>query len=441
MTIGLTILGIAVAVLGSLLFSTLTYSLRDFSRARLTDILTRRGKLEYVGPTLENTSDLIFVTAVFRLFSNILVLIGVLRLFQERADLGLGWQYVLAVVVTGVITLFSSVAVPHALSRHAAEQIIALFIRMLHGLRSILMPVTKLMHLTDALVERAASRRSADEGPKKLEHEVEQEIIAAVEEGAKEGLVAEDERLMIESVIAFHNTQVGQIMTARPEIFALEVNAGLDAVKARIAESGHSRIPVYEGNLDHIAGVLYARDLIRFLGDPSVQSSFDVRAIMRPGYFVPETMPLRELLKDFRRKKVHIAIVSDEYGGTAGLITIEDIFEELVGDISDEHEPAEPAMLVRHDDATADADARIYIDELNERLGLSLPTDAGYDTLGGFVSNTLGRIPEAGTTFEHEGVRYTILDAEPQKVNRVKIEQSLQPAVTGPEGDVAAGSD
>jgi magnesium and cobalt transporter len=160
---------------------------------------------------------------------------------------------------------------------------------------------------------------------------------------------------------------------------------------------------------------------------------------MRPAYFVPETMPLRDLLKDFRRKKVHIAIVSDEYGGTAGLITIEDIFEELVGDISDEHEPAEPAMLVRLDDATAEADARIYIDELNSQMGLTLPTDAGYDTLGGFVSNTLGRIPEAGTTFEHNGVKYTILDAEPQKVNRVKLEMAMQPASA--ESDVAAGSD
>ena len=296
--------------------------------------------------------------------------------------------------------------------------------------------VTKLMHLTDAVVERAATRGAAGES-QQLEHEIEQEIIAAVEEGAKEGVVDEDERAMIESVIAFHNTQVGQIMTARPEIFALDVKSTLEGVKAKIAESGHSRIPVYEGNLDHIVGVLYARDLIKYLGEPI--GAFDIRTMMRQAYYVPETMPLRDLLRDFRRKKVHIAIVSDEYGGTAGLITIEDIFEELVGDISDEHEPAEPEMLVRLDDSNAEADARIYIDELNSQLGLSLPTDAGYDTLGGFVSNTLGKIPEAGTTFEHEGVKYTIIDAEPQKVNRVKLEMAMQPAATN--GDVAAGSD
>jgi putative hemolysin len=423
------------AALASLVFSTLTYSLRDFSRTRLTDVLTRRGRLEYVGPTLQHASDLIFVTAVFRLFSNILVLIGVLRLFQERSSYGVGWQYLLSVVVTGIITLFCSVIIPHALSRHAAEQIIGATVGLLHALRAVLMPVTKLMHLTDALVERAASRGGSDE-PEKLEQEIEQEIIAAVEEGAKEGVVDEDERQMIQSVIAFHNTQVGQIMTARPEIYALDVKSTLEAIKAKIAESGHSRIPVYEGSLDHIVGILYARDLIRHLGQPP--EAFNIRAMMRSPFYVPETKPLVDLLKDFRRNKVHIAIVSDEYGGTAGLVTIEDIFEELVGDISDEHEPVEPDMLVRLDDQTAEADARIYIDELNDQLGLSLPTDAGYDTLGGFVSNTLGRIPEAGTTFEHENVKYTILDAEPQKVNRVKLEMAM-PAVA--EGDVAAGSD
>src|SRR5207248_1863515 len=139
----------------------------------------------------------------------------------------------------------------------------------------------------------------------------------------------------------------------------------------------------------------------------------------------PETKPLRDLLNDFRLQKVHIAIVVDEYGGTAGLVTIEDILEELVGDISDEHEPAEPAMLRRIDDQTWEADARVYLDELNRQVGLAIPEDQGFDTLGGFISTTLGRIPAAGTQFEHANVKYTVLGAEPQKINRVKIE--MQP--------------
>jgi magnesium and cobalt transporter len=149
---------------------------------------------------------------------------------------------------------------------------------------------------------------------------------------------------------------------------------------------------------------------------------------MRPAYFVPETRPLRDLLHDFRVKKVHLAIVLDEYGGTTGLVTIEDVLEELVGDISDEHEPLEPAMFKPLNETTAEVDARMYIDQLNRRMGLNLPEDAGYDTVGGYITTTLSRIPEVGTTFEHDGVRFTILDAEPQKVNRVRIEVIPQPA-------------
>ena len=423
MSTGVIILAIAVATLLSLLFSTLTYALRDFSRAKLADELEKRGKSEYLEPTVEHAGDLIFVTAIARLLANILILIGVLRLLNGT-EYRLGVQYLLAVIATGAISLFTSVAFPHAIAHHAAEPTVAVFIRFLHGLRLATLPVTKLMSAVDSAVAAAATDTETSE-PEKVEQEIENEILSAVEEGEKEGVVDEEEREMIERVIAFHNTHVGQIMTPRPEIFGLEVGCTLETVKAKIAESGHSRIPVYQGKVDQIVGILYARDLIKFLGAPA--QDFKVKDFMRPAFFVPETKPLRDLLHDFRLQKIHIAIVSDEYGGTAGLVTIEDIFEELVGDISDEHEPAEPAMLVRISDLVAEADARVYIDELNRVMGLNLPEDAGYDTLGGFVTTSAGRIPTAGTTLEHAGVKYTILDAEPQKVNRVRIEMTPAP--------------
>src|SRR5205807_10242112 len=128
----------------------------------------------------------------------------------------------------------------------------------------------------------------------------------------------------------------------------------------------------------------------------------------RTPLYAPETKPLRDPLRDFRVQKVHITIVHDEYGGTAGLITIEDILEELVGDISDEHEPVEPSLFQRIDEQTVEADARIAIDEFNRLTGLSIPEDAGYATLGGFISTTLGRIPTPGTTFEQGGAKYTV---------------------------------
>src|SRR5262249_29267915 len=184
-----------------------------------------------------------------------------------------------------------------------------------------------------------------------------------VEEAAKEGVVDEQEREMIESVIEFRDTTVGQIMTPRPEIIGLEITAQLLEVKKTLEESGHSRIPIYEGTLDRIVGILYARDLIKHLGEPP--EKFDIRSAMRTPLYVPKPKPLRDLLNDFRLKKIHIAIVLDEYGGTAGLVTIEDVLEELVGEISDEHEPTEPAMFKRLSDTSAEVDARLYLDELN----------------------------------------------------------------------------
>jgi len=149
---------------------------------------------------------------------------------------------------------------------------------------------------------------------------------------------------------------------------------------------------------------------------------------MRPAIFVPETKRLRDLLADFRLQKVQMAVVLDEYGSTAGVVSIEDILEELVGEIGDEHEPVEPPMFKKLDDRTAEADGRIDIEQLNRLLGLTLPEDAGYDTLAGYLLAALARIPEKGTVHEQDAVRFTVLDAEPQRVKRVKIELLPHPA-------------
>src|SRR2546429_1539368 len=207
--------------------------------------------------------------------------------------------------------------------------------------------------------------------------QIEKDILSVVEDGEKEGVVDMQERKMIESVIEFRDARVGQVMRPRPQIMGIELGASLIEVKRTLEESGHSRIPVYDGTIDHIVGILYARDLLKHLGLPP--EKFDIRSAIRPAFYVPETKPLRELLNDFRLQKVHIAIVLDEYGGTAGLVTIEDILEELVGDISDEHEPSAPAALRRINDHTWEADGRDYLDEVNAQLGLSSPEDPGVD--------------------------------------------------------------
>lgn len=415
------ILGLLAVALLSLFFSTLTFALRDFSRARLEDYLARRGRQQWLQPTVDRRADLIFLTGTARLLANIFIVIGSLRLFENR--LGPVGVYLAAAGLAIVIGLVFSVALPTALASHLGEPVIAMFIRPLHGMAAALAPLNRVMHGVDRLVHRLAGATSEPEP-----EQIEKDILSVVEEGEKEGVVDTQEREMIESVIEFRNAEAGQIMTARPEIVALELTASLPEVKRTLEESGHSRIPVYDGTLDHIVGVLYARDLLKHLGQPPGQ--FDIRSAMRTPLFVPETKPLRDLLRDFRTQKIHIAIVLDEYGGTAGLVTIEDILEELVGEISDEHEPQEPAMLKKLNDNAYEADARLRIDHINQEAGLNLPEEAGYDTLSGFVSTTLGQIPQKGTTFEHLGARFTILEAEPQRVKRLRIEllpQAVRP--------------
>jgi magnesium and cobalt transporter len=421
------ILGIFIASLLTLFFSTLTYALRDYSRPKLESYLERHNKTWCIDRINDLTSDLIFTTAIGRLVTNLMILVFVLHLLVN-----LHWhpwpRYGMALLATGVISVFCSVAIPHSLARHAAPAIIGFFVRFLLGWRWILMPATRLMHGIDDLVARATHATTNADPDEAREEEIEQEILSKVEEGEKEGFVGEQEREMIESVIEFRDRSVGEIMTPRTDIVALEVTATLDEVKQMLAESGHSRLPVYEGTLDHIIGTLYARDLLKYLGS---MDPINIRNALRSPLYVPMTKPLRDLLNDFRLQKIHIAIVNDEYGGTAGLVTIEDVLEELVGEISDEHEPAEPAMLKRLSDTVAEVDARITLDEFNRVMGLSLPEDAGYETLGGFLSTTLGKIPQSGVVMTANGAKFTILGAEPQRVNRVKVELLPQPAING----------
>jgi CBS domain containing-hemolysin-like protein len=375
---------------------------------------------------MEKREELILVTALGRMLCNTLLLVAILLAFSQ-APWPMWVEYLVAAVVAAIVTSVVSVALPHALARHAGHGLVAQSIRAIHMLRSVLSPITGLIMWVDGIVQNVIGVKDQHE-PEQFQ----QEILSAVEEGQKEGIVGDEEREMIESAISFRDTSAGQIMTARNEIVGIEISATLDQVKRRLEESGHSRLPVFRGTLDQLVGVLYARDLLKHLGLPA--DKFDIKSAMRPTFFVPETKSLRDLLNDFRLQKVHMAIVLDEYGGTAGLVTIEDILEELIGDISDEHEPSEPAMIHRVDEQTWEVDARTYISELNRLVGTSLPDDAGYDTLGGFVISTQGKIPQQGATFEAGGVKYTVLDAEPQKVNRLKLEFTLQPATDGPTG-------
>lgn len=412
---------LAVVVLTALccLTGALAYALRDFSRARLEDVLERQGRKERLRPILEHLRDFTLVAASLRLMSVLGLLLTLMWLF-ERAPIPDWARHASAVGVAAVLSVVFGVGLASSLATYFGESIIARLDGPLHTLRLAVWPVLWLLDKMDRAVFRVSPHADAD-ADEQAEQQVEEDVLAVVEEGVKEGVVDETDREMIESVIEFRDTTAGQIMTARPAIDALPVTAALDEITHLIETSGHSRLPVYEGDLDHIVGILYARDLLRYLADHDRRDRFDLRGALRKPLYVPETKPLKDLLNEFRLRKVHLAIVLDEYGGTAGLVTIEDVLEELVGEISDEHEPTEPAALLKVSDEVWEVDAKTYIDEVNQVIGLGIPEDAGYETVGGYVSSVLGHIPAVGETFETPGARWVVLSAEPTRVVRLKL--------------------
>jgi putative hemolysin len=353
------------------------------------------------------------MTSTVRMAVNLALVLVIVHVFRDRQDQPP--VYYGSIFLTSVIlVLVFGVAIPNAWAKYAGESLLLASAPLLNILRITFRPLVAFLGLFDGFVRRLAGVPLREEdGPGTME----QEILTVVSEGEAKGAVDEEEKEMIESVMELDEMQVGQIMTPRTDIVALPATATLFEAKDLIAREGHSRIPVYEESIDNILGVLYAKDLLGF----ERTDDFDATRVMRKVPFIPETKPIRNLLREFRTSKVHIAIVLDEYGGTAGLVTIEDIMEELVGDITDEFEPPTPETMKRLDADTAEIDARIHVKELNDELGISLPEDEDYDTVAGFVCSALGRIPETGEELQHGKVHIRVLDAEARKVNRLRV--------------------
>ena len=253
----------------------------------------------------------------------------------------------------------------------------------------------------------------------------EQDLRTYMDASEEEGMLREEEKEMIYSIFDLDDTMAREIMVPRIDIVAVEADQPLIEAMNKIIEAGHSRAPVYLNSLDNIVGVVYVKDLVQHLlkeGD----TPRTVRGLEREVYYVPESKPVSDLLSELQRKKVHIAVVIDEYGGTAGLVTIEDVLEEIVGEIQDEHDADEFYMQHVSDDEYIFS-ARVDLDDINDEMDINLPTDES-DTLAGLVYNGLGRIPKAGDSLSGEAfnapdLRLTVLAVEGRRIKTVKIER------------------
>lgn len=278
-------------------------------------------------------------------------------------------------------------------------------------------------------IGRGLTGRWDESGDYGLGSMTEEDLRTYVDAGEEGGLIKEEEKEMIYSIFDLGDTSAREIMVPRIDVVAVEADLPVSEALDIIIEAGHSRVPVYDDNIDNIIGILYAKDLLTHWqkgGEPR-----PVRGLEREVYYVPETKPVSDLLRELQSKKVHIAIVVDEYGGTAGLVTIEDILEEIVGEIQDEYD-TEESSIDRISDDEYIFSARMDLDDINDIMSVDLPTDES-DTLGGLVYSIMGRVPEIGDTVEVAELRLTVLAVDGRRIVKVKIQRINQDEENGQE--------
>jgi magnesium and cobalt exporter, CNNM family len=252
------------------------------------------------------------------------------------------------------------------------------------------------------------------------------EIQALLEVGEEEGIIEENEGEMIQSIIRFGDRTAGEVMTPRTNMAAVEANTMLEQVRDLMIESKYSRLPVYRDSLDNIEGVIYVRDLIKYWQSGSTNRK--AIEIARPTYFIPETKPIDELLPEMQKAKTPMAIVIDEYGGLAGLVTIEDLIEEIVGEIEDEDEPEPQAIDADIFDESYDTSVvrgQVEVAKIERRFDVELAAD-DFTTVAGLVLNRLGHLPSAGESIEFKGLKFEVLEADERRVSRVRVQKLAQ---------------
>ena len=348
-----------------------------------------------VGNNIVNVAATVFATALL-----------VQWLGPQRGPLyALAGMTVLLLVV-GEIT-------PKTFAAKYADRLALWVARPVRGLTLALAPVIRLLSLLSNLLLRPLGGRVDLASPLVTE----EEIRLLVKMGEEEGVLQEDERQMIHSIFEFGDTVAREVMVPRIDMVCVPDTGTVANALRVVREEGHSRLPVYHGSIDQIVGIVHVKDLLPYVQDG--RGDVPVAEAARPPYFIPESKPLDSLFREMRRRKMHMAIVVDEYGGTAGLVTIEDLLEEIVGPILDEYDVEEKLFEIVND-SVALVDGRVSLEEVNEHLGLELPVGE-VDTIGGFVYSLLGHVPAAGESVTHDGVELKVERLEGHRVARVRV--------------------
>ncbi|RLS51646.1 MAG: HlyC/CorC family transporter [Planctomycetota bacterium] len=324
------------------------------------------------------------------------------------------------------IVWFLLVAAPMLLARTVGPRILVAIWPIWRPLVAAVKPFVVGVAWLANLLSGAFGRRGGESDQPTVEEEVRQVVDDALRDGRLEGAA----RDMIEGVMDLRDARVAQIMTPRTSMVTLPVNAAWSEVLAVATESAHTRMPVWDRSPDDVIGILHSRELLTHLAAAAgggAAAPPEMRPLLRPPYFVPESMSVQNLLREFQRTHTHMAVVTDEFGGVSGVVTIEDALEEIVGEIADEHDEAFSDGLRQISEGVCEAMANVRLEDLARATGLDLPMEADYESVGGFVFHHLGRIPVAGERFESHGGRWEVLAATLNRVDRVRVTRLSPP--------------
>jgi putative hemolysin len=362
-----------------------------------------------------------FFASAFAAVSLVDRLQGLLETFGMAPAAAGGAALIVVTIILALFTIVFAELIPKSIALASPERFALLLARPIDWLARALGPLVAVMSGITRWVTRSIGVDMNQEAAISAD-----ELRLIVERGGEQGVLEAEEEQMINAVIELGERRVHEVMVPRVAIASVDADATLEQAIDLIVEVGHSRIPVYHDSIDEIVGILYAKDLLPYLkhdAGPRPQ----LRKLLRPPVLVPESMTVDDLLHEFQRRKVHIAVVLDEYGGTAGLVTIEDLLEEIVGEIQDEYDVEEP-MVVRLSEHEARVDGRADVDELLELFDLDMKLEDAeeYDTVGGLVYHRIGGVPAPGDAVDVDGLRLTVESTDGRRVGKVLVTRQLR---------------
>lgn len=410
-----------VLLLLSALFSSSETAFTALNKAKVRKLKDSKVKGAYLLERLiEDPHRLLSTLLLGNNLVNILIASIATKLATDRfGNVGVG-------VATGLATLFILIfgeITPKNYAVRHAEKVSLFAAPFIASLSYVFFPIAKIIVSLSNLVLRVLGQELIKGQP----FLTPDEIKAIVAIGEEEGVIEEEERKMIHSILEFGDTLVKEIMVPRTEMVAIPETTSIKEALELARKEGYSRIPVYSGNIDNIVGILYVKDMIAFVEKGKMD--LKVSEIKREPFFVPETKRVDELLKEFQRNKTHMAIVLDEYGGTAGLVTLEDVLEEIVGEIFDEYDFKEEARIEQISENEWIADGKLDIEVIEDYFDVEI-SEEETETLGGFVSSLLGHVPIPGEKCQYEGYEFEVISIAGRRVDKVKIKK-IQEAIHG----------